>query len=234
MSGQSPLSSERRSFVTYLNAGVASLAAIALGSTSRAQGESTTSPHWEPALPDKDNWLDKQSAKHRLIFDTTRPAGFGEALVFAGNFLLVNRSDYGLKNEDLAVVIVVRHLSTPFGYNDAIWAKYGATIAALAEFEDPKTKLAPKANLYNAADYGNQLHNLGVTIDSLTKQGVLLAVCSMATRRIAGAIAKAAGSDAEAVNGELTANLVGNARMAPAGIVAVNRAQERGYSVVTS
>jgi intracellular sulfur oxidation DsrE/DsrF family protein len=29
---------------------------------------------------------------------------------------------------------------------------------------------------------------------------------------------------------ELAANLVGNSRLVPAGIVAVNRAQERGYS----
>ena len=33
---------------------------------------------------------------------------------------------------------------------------------------------------------------------------------------------------------ELTANLVANARMVPAGIVAVNRAQERGYTLVTT
>ena len=33
---------------------------------------------------------------------------------------------------------------------------------------------------------------------------------------------------------ELTANLLSNSRMVPAGIVAVNRAQERGYSFVSS
>jgi intracellular sulfur oxidation DsrE/DsrF family protein len=54
----------------------------------------------------------------------------------------------------------------------------------------------------------------------------------MATSRIAGMIARAAGSNAEAVNKELMANLVSNGRMVPAGIIAVNRAQERGYSFV--
>ena len=33
---------------------------------------------------------------------------------------------------------------------------------------------------------------------------------------------------------ELVANIVSNARMVPAGIVAVNRAQERGYTLVTA
>ena len=47
-------------------------------------------------------------------------------------------------------------------------------------------------------------------------------------------IARAVGGNAEAVNKELIANLVSNARMVPAGIVAVNRAQERGYSFVSA
>ena len=166
------------------------------------------------------------------MFDTTTPDGFGEALAFANNFIRVNRSDYGFENSDLAVVIVVRHRSTPFGYNDAMWAKYGTAIAAQSRLEDPKTKLAPKVNVYNSADYGNLLPNRGVTLDSLFKQGVQLAVCSMATRGYAAAIAEAAGGNADAINSELIANLVSNARMVPAGIVAVNRAQERGYSLV--
>jgi len=33
---------------------------------------------------------------------------------------------------------------------------------------------------------------------------------------------------------EITENLIGNAHMVPAGILAVNRAQERGYSFIYS
>jgi intracellular sulfur oxidation DsrE/DsrF family protein len=52
----------------------------------------------------------------------------------------------------------------------------------------------------------------------------------MATRRFAGAIAAAQKLDVEAVYKELTSNLIRNSHMVPAGIVAVNRAQERGYA----
>jgi intracellular sulfur oxidation DsrE/DsrF family protein len=232
MSDQSPLSSERRSFFTYLNAGVASLAAMVVGSAAAAQGKSTGGTRWEPARHDKDDWLDKQPAKHRLVFDTTTPEGLGEALAFADNFLHVNQSEYGLRNDDLAVVIVVRYRSTAFGYNDAIWAKYGTAMAARSRFQDPKSKTAPTANVYNAGDYGDLLPNRNVTLNSLTKQGVQLAVCSVATRNLAGAIAQAVGGNADAINGELIANLLSNARMVPAGIVAVSRAQERGYTLV--
>lgn len=53
----------------------------------------------------------------------------------------------------------------------------------------------------------------------------------MATHRLAGGIAQSAGGNADAVYNELAANLLNNARLVPAGIVAVNRAQERGYSL---
>ena len=77
------------------------------------------------------------------------------------------------------------------------------------------------------------LPNRNVTLDSLFKQGVQLAVCSVATRGYAAAVTQAVGGNADAINSELIANLVvSNARMVPAGIVAVNRAQEHGYSLV--
>ena len=69
-------------------------------------------------------------------------------------------------------------------------------------------------------------------LDELLRQGVHLAVCQMATRNLAGIIAKATGTDTDNIYKELVANLLSNAHMVPAGIVAVNRAQERGYSFV--
>ena len=232
MSRPSQLAPERRSFLTCLNAGIASLAALAVGRPAMAQEKPAPVTRFEPARHEKDDWLDKRPAKHRLVFDTTTPEGFGEALAFAGNFMRVNRSEYGLQNNDLTVVIVVRHQAAAFGYSDAMWAKYGTAIADQNKFEDPKSKLPPKSNLYNSADFGGLLGNGGTTLDSLSKQGVQFAICATATRRFAGAIAQAVGANADAINSELIANLVSNARMVPAGIVAVNRAQERGYSLV--
>jgi intracellular sulfur oxidation DsrE/DsrF family protein len=233
VSQQFPSSSERRSFLASLNAGMTSLAAIALGSAAVAQAKTAAPAHFEPARHDKDDWLEKP-AKHRLVFDTIEPSGFGEALAFAFNYISVNGSDYGVPMSELAVVIVARNRSTPFAYNDAMWAKYGKPMAARARFEDPKSKQAPAINLYNSAEYGELLPNRGGTLDMLSKQGVQLAVCSVATKNFAGAIAKAVGGNAADINSELIANLQSNARMVPAGIVATSRAQERGYTLVRS
>jgi intracellular sulfur oxidation DsrE/DsrF family protein len=88
-------------------------------------------------------------------------------------------------------------------------------------------------NLYNVAGYGELLINRGTTIDSLAKQGVRLAVCTLSTHGIAGIIAQATGQKADVVFTELVANLMPNGHMVPAGVVAVSRAQERGYTLVS-
>jgi intracellular sulfur oxidation DsrE/DsrF family protein len=226
-----PEASGRRSFLGRLNAGAAALAGVALGSRAQAQTPGT----WRPARHEKDDWMDQLPGKHRLVFDTTLPAGAGEAVYFAANYIAINESDYGISNTDLAVIIIFRYQSVAFGYNDAMWAKYGkAIVTRSGNFQDPKTKDVPKANLYNADGYSEVLANRGVTLNSLTKQGVQLAVCNLATKNMSIAIAKATDGVAESIYKELTSNLVVGARLVPAGIVAVNRAQERGYTLVAS
>ena len=217
---------ERRSFLGRLGGGVGVLGATAIGSSAAfAQGAPDTT--WRPARHAQDDWFDKIPGQHRFVFDTTTPDGMALALRFAGNYFTANQNTYGLKDSDLAVVIVVRHKSTAFGYTDAIWAKYGKVLSEQAEFTDPKTKEPPKINVYAApADGSDQ----GGAMDALIKKGVQFAVCQMASRAIAGRIAKATGGDADAILKEIGANLIPNSHFVPAGIVAVNRAQEKGYS----
>jgi len=206
-------SSERRSFLTRFNAGAASIAALAMGGLAMAQVKSAPAGRFEPARHDKDDWMDQIPGKHRLVIDTTSPDGFRDGVLFASNFLLANRNDYGLQNQDMAVIVVARHLSTEFGFNDTMWAKYGAALQA---------KEPPQANPHAAS------------LAPLVTQGVQFAVCSMATRRVAGTIAGKMNGNADAIFAEISANLVSNGRMVSAGIVAVNRAQERGFSFVSA
>lgn len=221
MNKQSASSPERRSFLTRRNTGAASLAAIAFGGVALAQVKPTVPARFEPARHDQDDWMDAIPGKHRLVLDATSDEGVRNALLFASNFMLANRNDYGLQNQDLAVIVVVRHIGTQHGFNDAMWAKYGASFAGGLPAAAAQAKEPPKAN------------PSAVSLTTLAGQGVQFAVCSMATRRLAGIAAKSSGGTADAVFSELGANLVANARLVPAGIVAVNRAQERGYSLVT-
>ena len=210
-------SMQRRFFLSAAGAGI-TIGAIAGAAepSALALSQSADNPRWQPARHAQDDWLEKIPGQHRLVFDTTEPNGLNSALLYASNFYQANQADYGLQNSDLAVVVITRHLSTPFGYNEAIWAKYGEH---LSNFVD-RNKEPSKTNTY-----ARQLNGV-------INRGTRVAVCRMASTAIAGSIARVVGSTQEEILKEIAANLLPNAQLVPAGIVAVNRAQERGYTLV--
>ncbi len=209
-----PSSSDRRSFLTRFHAG----AAAAIAFTSVALAQTKPAAPFVPARHEKDDWMDVIGSKHRMVIDTTSTAGFSDGTLFANNFLLANRNDYGLQNADIGVIVVARHLSTGYGFNDAMWAKYGAQLGDQPAPGAP-AKEAPKTN------------PSARSITNLAGQGVHFAICAMATRRLAGQIA-GTGGNVDAIVAELSANTVANGHMVAAGIIAVNRAQERGFTAV--
>jgi hypothetical protein len=225
---------ERRSFLTRLSAGMTAFAAGVVGGGAVAQAQ-TPAGHFQAARYEKDDWLDKIPGKHRIIFDTVSADTLGDGLAFANNYLRTSRSDYNLQNSDMAVIIIARHRSTSLGYNDKMWEKYGKYLSQRAVFVDPKTKEPPKSNIFNAAEYDNLLPNRGNTLDNLLKQGAHFGICAVATRGVAGVIAEGTGQKTDDVVAELAANLISStqARLVPAGVIAVSRAQERGYTLVT-
>jgi hypothetical protein len=223
--------SERRSFLSRLTAGAAALGGIVLSGRAANAQSSSAGGSWKPTRHTQDDWFDQIPGTHRFVIDTTSPSGLGNAMLYSNNFFVANQNGYGLTNGDIALVIVVRHNSTPFAYTDAIWRKYGMAIGdAAGGFDDPKTKMRPSANVYNSSTHGAALPNNGVTLDALIGRGVHFAVCDMATHRFAGAIATATKGNADEIYKELASNLIRNAHLVPAGIVAVNRAQEHGYT----
>jgi intracellular sulfur oxidation DsrE/DsrF family protein len=223
----------RRSFITRIGGGAAALGAT-LGTTLAAReivaraDTPAADGHWQPVRHPQDDWFDQVPGKHRLLFDTTTPDTLEDAIQFAGNFFSANKGAYGLENGDLAVVIVMRHRSAPFAYGDAIWAKYSETLARRADWVDPKTKQVPKVNYFTPTAPAAPARPRGIA--NLIALGVQFAVCDLSTHAIAGLVARDAGITADAAYKEITSNLVGSGRLVPAGIVAVSRAQERGYT----
>ena len=221
----------RRSFLSRFGAGAAVLGAgMAVVLPAQAQNGSGI----QARRHNEDAWLDAPKGGHRVVIDSSTADGGGAALLYAANTFAANKAGYSLDPPDLAVVVVLRHLSTPFGYTDAIWAKYGAAFSELANFKDPKTKAAPMTNLYNSGDYGLTLPNFGNTIPSLVQKNVQFAICNMATRFVAGAIAGNIKGNADAIYQELSTSLIPNSHLVAAGVVAVNRAQEHGYSLLSA
>ena len=186
---------------------------------------------FQPARHEQDEWMTRLPGKHRTIIDCATVSGAGEGILYANNLYIGNRNGYQLNESDVAVVVCLRHVATVFAYNDAMWGKYGQ---AMSSFVDPKTKQAPATNLLNSSDYGRALPNNGISIPSVVKRGTHFAVCEMATRRIAGQVASAVKADPQELFKELSANLIPNGHLVAAGVVAVNRAQEYGYTLLTA
>jgi len=218
----------RRRFIS----GVGMVAtAVAFASKPSAQAPTNT---FQPVRHQQDSWLNALPGKHRTFIDAATPNGAGEGMLYANNLYVANKSGYALNESDLAIVVCLRHFATVFAYNNMVWGKYGKAMSELVQFTDPKTKQAPSTNLLNSPDYGLTLSNFGSTIDSVVKRGTHFAVCDMATHFISGQVASAVKGDADALYKEFASNLIPNSHLVAAGVVAVNRAQEYGYTLLTA
>jgi hypothetical protein len=208
----------RRSLVTGMSA-AAGLAVVATSASAQ-----TRSSDFEPTRHSIDAWMGELPGEHRAFIDTSTGMGGADALRYAFNILNAQGSAYGGEDSDFAMIVCYRHASTPFAYNDAMWAKYGETFYGLMQYADPATGVAPKVNLMTAGG--------PFSMGAITGRGVQIAICAAATQFISGQIAAATGASAEEVFDELVANAVPNSRFVSAGVMAVTRAQEYGYSLL--
>jgi intracellular sulfur oxidation DsrE/DsrF family protein len=209
---------------TILGAGALVIGAGAVGSgVANAQGGEQR--QWQPMAEEQDDWLDIPGTRHRMVFDTTNAEAAAGGIRYANNFYLANEEGYAIGADQLGVVLILRAESTPFGYSDAVWAKYGKAFVGMLKLEGDRAKTAEQANPLLAS-----ASPAAPTLGLLHGKGTKFAICGMATRGISQGLAHASGEDAAAVEAYLKANLIPGALIVPAGIVAVNRAQEHGYA----
>jgi len=224
---------ENRARRSLLSALGAVAAALTVG-VRKAQAQTSSSGAFQPARHPQDEWMNALPGKHRTVIDCAAASAAGTGVFYANNIFIANRNGYQLADSDVAMIIVLRHEATVFAFGDAIWSKYGAELGKMARMSDPKTNQPPSVNPLNAPEFGSVMTSAGVTAPALVKRGAHFAICDMATNRLAGVIASAVGSTPAAVYKELTANLLPNGHLVAAGVVAVNRAQELGYTMLTA
>jgi intracellular sulfur oxidation DsrE/DsrF family protein len=208
----------RRSFLARLSAGIAALGVTATPAAAFAATNRFASD-------DLDAWFNSFKGTERSFYDSVSTAGGMDALLFARNFLKFSQEKLGTRDADMSVVVSFRHMATPLGYSDAMWAKY-PMLAEATNTNDPKSKARTSRNV--------PLHDdiegfPGTSMPALRAHGVQFSVCGAATSFIAGLLAGASGN-AKAIDAELSANLVPGARIVPAGVVAVQRAQKAHFA----
>ncbi len=208
----------RRSFFSRLAAGMAAVGFTGIVTSAAEASEPVQ------AKNDLDDWLGTFKGSERVLYDATTGTGGVEAILFARNFMTLSRDKLGTKDSDMSVIVSFRHFATPLAYNDAMWAKY-PLLAQISKLEDAKTKAPARRNI----GFDEMPGFPGTSIPALYARGARFAACGAATSYFASLLAGASGN-AAAIEAELAANLVPGAKIAPAGVVAVQRAQKARFA----
>jgi intracellular sulfur oxidation DsrE/DsrF family protein len=208
----------RRSLLNGI--GAAALAGVALAGTQGASAQEN-SRKFEPKAHVLDGWMDAIPGDHRVFIDSDNTAGGTNALRYASNILNAHVNAYGGKEEDMAMIICYRHASTVLGFNDAMWEKYGSIFSSFGRPPGQEVETLVK---------NPQTDNIAAA----AARGIHFAICNSATTMFSGLIARQTEQEAAAVLAELVANIIPNGHMVPAGVMAITRAQEHGYSFMYS
>lgn len=205
--------SPRRRFLAQLSAALA--AVTGWSARGAAQGIPTA------VDPDHDAWMQRAQGQHRALFHSTAP-GDGVAMLMALNFLDVYASVYGAARSEVSAVIGVQGGALPIALDDAAWDRY--ELGQRSNVNDAETTEPAKRNVFAT---GGQY-----SIDTAIERGVVLLVCNISLNRTAGAIARARSLAAADVYADLKGSLIPGALLVPALVVAISRAQERGFTYI--
>jgi hypothetical protein len=190
---------------------------MAMGSRTNAQAPAA----FTPARHAQDEWMDALPGKHRIILDMTSPSALPEGIRFAGNLFTGHKTGYGLEEKEIAIIMVLRHSATAYGYTDAIWSKYGRSLGG--SNADPAAP-PPAANPYNTGD--------SMQLAGLAKRGVHFVVCGSASLGLARRIAGANGKPTRIKEWPQRAPSATSPSVWPAWCP--SHAQERGYATCSS
>ncbi|HUF65673.1 MAG TPA: hypothetical protein VMM17_06810 [Gemmatimonadaceae bacterium] len=220
----------RRRFLTQLGAAMAAVTGVTV--IARAQGtghahDSAQQKRMQHTTP-HDAWMHGLKGHHRQIFHATAPqvtppqSATAVAMLMAKNYLDAYTGPYGMRPEHVNAVIGVHGGALGFVLNDAAYAKYG--LGQKFAITDPATQQPSTRNIFaTGGEY---------SVAELQSRGVLFLVCETALRLSSAAWAGSVSQTPDATLAELMANLLPGVVGVPAMVVALNRAQEAGFTYV--
>ena len=212
---------DRRSFLGAITTGSAALAITAVGLHGAAPEAFAAEANAPVGYSEA--WLNRLTGKHRQFFDATSTNQF--ALVFAMNFLNSYNDAYRIPDANLSAVVGLRHFAIAVALPDDIWSRY--KVAEFVQAMDPATKTPYMRNFLNHPHDGDMMFP-NASVDKLVARGVQFTCCNIAVGVVSGVLAKNAGVTPEAAKAEWIAALLPGVTLVPSGVLAVNRAQEKG------
>lgn len=228
MKSKKELVSPRRDFIGKMTGGAAALGLSAFLSPVK----SIAGNHFDTDPSGPEEWFNQLKGKHKIVFDVPQPNGI---FPFAWpRIFLVTNAATGTAEKDCNAVVVLRHTGIGYAMENRLWEKY--KFGELFKAEDPKTQKPSVRNPFWQPAKGDfNIPGVGVVpigINELQESGVLFCVCDMALTVYSGVVAQKLGLDAAEVKKDWVSGLLPGVKIMPAGIWAINRAQEHGCSYV--
>ncbi len=200
-------------------------------STPGAGGGGTIPPRasWD------DTWFAKLTAKHKAVFDSPE-INDGLVIANATGYIRGMRDAINAGENDVQTVVVIRHAAVVMLFNDAMWEKYPVgrlrnVKASRSEAWATKNQYVGTASARPAAGTPDRPQS---TLAWLASRGHFILGCDLATRNLAGIIAREMKLESKAVYDDLTSNLIAGTILQPTGVYACHRAQEAGCTYIRS
>lgn len=176
------------------------------------------------------------ASDHKQVFQSVSPdiiaPGIASLYIHMQNALNAYQFSLGLGN--LSVLGVLIGPSIAFALNDAMWTKYNFATAFGKDNPLASTNVyyTASSNLDLSAkpDDPNGIYQ-DWSAQAVLKRGGKFFVCHNATTGIASLIAMARKLDPQAVIADFEKNLLPGFQMIPAGVAAVQQAQENGWKL---
>lgn len=222
------MSGTRRDFLGRLAVG-ATAAAGGLGLAPTAAAAADLPPpvtdKWDVA------WAGRLTGRARAVFDSPEIQD-GGGLFRAVLWMDQNREVYGLKDEELSAVLVIRHAAIVMVASDAYWAAYD--VGKKRKVTDWSVNKPAKHNpfLQHPSPDGKRPEGSPYSLETFMKRGGIVLACNLAFGQMVYDVGKQEKlQGAEARTRALT-YLVPGVILQPSGVFGVHRAQAAGCSYI--
>ena len=210
------MTQDRREFLETLAAAAIAGRTGGTGGTGGTDGpaEGRTSPSPLPAASDWDlSWTSRFRGPHRAVFDWYQPrspAGVWRAGVWKQQVV----EAFGVKPEDVASVLVIRHSAIPMIMSDEFWLRH--KLGKVRKIKDEDGKKTAERNPYRK------------TIDGLLKNGGIVLACGFAFGAMVSLEAKLQQKQASEVRPAVQQEVIPGIILQPSGFFALLEAQRNG------
>jgi len=207
--------SNRRDFLTNATRSLALAPLVALQTTEASAAN--------VPVNDLEEWLAKIKGEQKMVFDAP---SIREAFLTIWAWTYFDTyNDLGTPDQNLSVVIMLRHRAIGLAMNDETWKKYA--LGKFYDISDPETRTPATRNPYWEPAPG-QMPDDGMALKKLQARGALFGVCARAISNASKSIARSKNLDAAAVRKDLIDGLHPGIQVVPSGVWALQKVQQLG------